>query len=84
MKARQDALFKSRVLLETEMTIKGVKRVDGDQVNSYCSDLRSLLSETEIVKSKAFLQLFIEKVIINGSKCTIHCKLPVPANWQRV
>jgi hypothetical protein len=64
------------------MTIHGVQYVDVDQVKSYCSDLRSLLSETDIVKSKAFLRSFVEKVVIDGSKCTIRYKLPVPTTWQ--
>ena len=83
LKARQDELFKSRVLLEADMTIRGVQYVDADQIKSYCNDLRGLLSETDIVKSKAFLRSFVEKVVIEGSECTIHYKLPVPANWQK-
>ncbi len=82
LKARQDELFKSRVLLEADMTIHGVQYVDVDQVKSYCSDLRSLLSEIDIVKSKAFLRSFVEKVVIEGNKCAIRYKLPVPATWQ--
>ena len=83
LKARQDELFKSRVLLEADMTIHGVQYVDVDQIKSYCRDLRGLLSETDIVKSKAFLRSFVEKVVIEVSKCTIRYKLPVPATWQK-
>ncbi len=82
LKARQDELFKSRVLLEADMTIHGVQYVDADKIKSYCSDLRALLSETDIVKSKAFLRSFVEKVVIDVSKCTVQYKLPVPANWR--
>ncbi len=83
LRARQDELFKSRVLLEADMTIHGVQYVDADQIKSYCADLRGLLSETDIVKSKAFLRSFVEKVVIEASECTIHYNLPVPANWQK-
>ena len=83
MKSRQDELLKSRVLLEAEMTLHGVQYVDVDHAKSYCSDLRNLLSETDIVKSKAFLRSFVEKVVIEGRKCTILYKLPVPATWQK-
>jgi len=83
LKARQDELFKSRVLLEADMTIHGVQYVDADQIKSYCSDLRGLLCDTDIVRSKAFLRSFVEKVVIEGSECTIRYKLPIPANWQK-
>jgi hypothetical protein len=83
LKARQDELLKSRVLLEADMTIHGVQYVDAEKIKAYCSDLRSLLSETDIMKSKAFLRSFVEKVIIEGDKCTIRYKLPVPATWQQ-
>ncbi len=64
------------------MTLHGVQYVDIEQVKSYCSDLRSLLADTDIVKSKAFLRSFVEKIVVDGGKCTIHYKLPVPATWQ--
>jgi len=83
LKVRQDELFKSRVLLEADMTIHGVQYVDVDQVKSYCRDLRGLLSETDIVKSKSFLRAFVEKVVIEGSKCTIRYKFPIPTTWQK-
>jgi hypothetical protein len=65
------------------MTIHGAQYVDANQVKSYCNDLRALLSETDIVKSKAFLRSFVEKVVIEGSECTIHYKLPIPATWEK-
>ena len=60
----------------------GVQRVDTEQVKSYARDLRSLLTETDIVKSKAFLRSFVEKIVIHGTTGTIRYKLPVPARWQ--
>jgi hypothetical protein len=65
------------------MTLRGVQYVNADQIKSYCSDLRDLLTETDIAKSKAFLRSFVEKVIIEGIECAIHYKLLVPANWQK-
>jgi hypothetical protein len=82
LKILQDNLFKSRVLLEADMRLHGVHYVDIEQVKSYCSDLRSLMAETDIVKSKAFLRSFVENIVIDGSKCTVCYKLPVPVTWQ--
>jgi site-specific DNA recombinase len=82
LKARQDELLKLRGLLESDMELHGVQRVDAAQVKAYCADLRSLLSDTDIVKSKAFLRSFIEKIIIYGNKCTIYYKLPIPVTWH--
>jgi site-specific DNA recombinase len=53
LKVRQDELMKSRVLVEADMTLHGVQHVDTGRVKAHCSDLRSLLAETDIVKSKA-------------------------------
>jgi len=61
LKRRQDELLKARVLLEADMTVQGVQHVDAEQVKSYACDLRSLLTETDITKSKAFLRSFVEK-----------------------
>jgi hypothetical protein len=82
LKGRQDELLKARVLLEADMTLHGVQHVDAEQVKSYARDLRSLLTETDIVKSKAFLRSFVEKMVICGTTGTIYYKLPVPARWQ--
>ena len=69
-------------MFEADITLHGIQYVNVNQVKSYCNDLRSLLSETDIAKSKAFLRSFVEKIVIEGSKCTIRYKLPVPATWQ--
>ena len=82
LKRRQDELLKARVLLEADMTLHGVLHVDAEQVKSYACDLRSLLTETDITKSKAFLRSFVEKIVIHGTTGTIYYKLPVPAHWQ--
>jgi len=56
--------------------------LSAEQVKSYACDLRSLLTETDITKSKAFLRSFVEKIVIHGTTGTIYYKLPVPAHWQ--
>jgi len=56
--------------------------LDAEQVKSYARDLRNLLNETDIVKSKAFLRSFVEKIVIRGTTGTVYYKLPVPAQWQ--
>ena len=56
--------------------------LDAEQVKSYARDLRNLLNETDIVKSKAFLRSFVEKIVIRGTTATVYYKLPVPAQWQ--
>jgi site-specific DNA recombinase len=45
--------------------------------------LRSLLSASDIVQSKAFLRSFVEKIVIEGSKCLVYYILPVPTTWQK-
>jgi hypothetical protein len=68
-------------MLLKEMTLYGIQHVDTDLVKSYAADLRSLLSEEDITQSKAFLRSFIQKIVIDDDKATIHYKLPVPAHW---
>jgi hypothetical protein len=64
------------------MTLQGVQYVDADRAKACRNDLQSLVSETNIVKSKAFLRSFVGKIVIDEGKCTIDSKLPVPATWQ--
>jgi site-specific DNA recombinase len=81
LKTRQGKVGKARVMLEAEMTLHGVRHVDTELVKSYAADLRSLLTEGDITQSKAFLRSFIQKIVVDGDKVTIHYKLPVPAQW---
>lgn len=64
------------------MTLHGVQRADMEQVKSYANDLRSLLTETDITRSKSFLRSFVQKIVIHGDTVTIYHKLPVPASWK--
>lgn len=46
------------------------------------NDLRILLTETDIARSKSFLRSFIQKIVIHGDRGTIYSKLPVPTSWK--
>lgn len=45
LKTRADQLSKSRLLVDADQVVQGVRRVDRDMVVAYASDLRSLLGE---------------------------------------
>ena len=81
LKERQDEVSKARILLEAEMELRGARYLDAELVRSYAGDMRALLTEVDITKSKAFLRSFVEKIVIDGTKGTIRYKLPVPAQW---
>lgn len=61
------------------MELCGARYLDAELVRSYAGDMHALLAEVDITKSKAFLRSFVEKIVIDGTKGTIHYKLPVPA-----
>jgi len=83
LKAKQEELRKTRILTEADLAIHGVQQVDTEQIRRYCADMRRLLSESDIVQSKAFLRSFVEKIVIDGNECTVYYKLPVLANWNK-
>ncbi len=56
LRIRQDELHKARLQLEVEMAAQGATHIDAETVKSYAEDLKSLLSEADITKSKAFLR----------------------------
>lgn len=82
LKARQDSLNKNRLLLEAEITLQGVEHVDVETVKGYAEDLRSLLTESEIGESKAFLRSFVKKIVIEGQNVSVSYHLPLPPNRQ--
>ena len=82
LRSRQDELLKIRVLVEADMTLHGVQHVNMEQVKEYANDLRILLTETDIARSKSFLRSFIQKIVIHGDRGTIYYKLPIPASWE--
>ena len=55
LKRRQDELSKTRVQIEADMVVQGVKQVDAAMVKAYAQDLRSLLEEPGFTQRKAFL-----------------------------
>ena len=78
LRTRQDELHKARLQLEAEMAADGATHVDAEIVKSYAEDLKSLLEETDITESKAFLRSFIKRIEINNCEAVIHYNLPVP------
>ena len=64
LRIRQDELSKSRVQLEADMVVEGVRQVDINVVRAYAEDLRNLLEEADFIERKAFLRSFIKRVEI--------------------
>ncbi|MFC1921142.1 zinc ribbon domain-containing protein [Chloroflexota bacterium] len=83
LKQRQDGSSKARILLETEMELRGVRHLDTETIKLYANDIRSLLTEMDITISKSSLRTFVEKIVIDGSNCTVYYKLPVPPQWPK-
>ena len=54
------------------MELHSVRYLYVEYVKSYAGDIKSLLTEMDITKSKAFLRTFVEKIVIDGNKCTIY------------
>ena len=64
------------------MRICGAGHVDKDYIKAYAKDLEKLLAGVEIVRNKAFLRSFIEKIMIGEKVRTICYGLPLPAEWR--
>jgi len=80
LRMRQDALSKARVQVEAEIVAQGTEYVDVKMVKSYANDLRSLLEETDLTQSKAFLRSFIKRIVIDGKKVIMQYNLPMPSD----
>ena len=78
LKARIDDLSKTRLLVEADLTVQGVRHVDKDMVVAYASDLRSLLGESDIAESKSFLRTFVKRIVVQAAQAVIYYSLPVP------
>jgi hypothetical protein len=78
LKARIDDLSKTRLLVEADLTVEGVRHVDREMVVAYASDLRSLLGESDIAESKSFLRTFLRKIVVGKEQVTVYYNLPVP------
>ncbi len=57
--------------------------VDLDIVRSYARDLKSLLEESDITESKAFLRSFIKRIEINRDEVKVYYHLPLPPGEKR-
>jgi site-specific DNA recombinase len=82
LKVRQDELGKARVLLEAEMTARGMQPVDEVMVKSYARDLRGLLEESELTERRAFLRSFVNRIEVDKGQVTVHYKLPLPQDGK--
>ena len=80
LKTRVDELSKTRLLVDADLAVQGVRHVDRDLVVAYASDLRSLLGEGDITDSKAFLRTFVKKIVVEATQVTVYYNLPVPVS----
>jgi len=83
LRIRHDELMKARVQLEADMVVQGTEHVDIETVKSYAQDLRSLLEETDLSLTKAFLRSFVKRVVIDGDQVVIDYNLPVPLEERK-
>jgi site-specific DNA recombinase len=49
----------------------------------YADDLKSLLDETDLIESKAFLHSFVKRIVINGDNAIITYNIPLPPEGKR-
>ena len=82
LRARQDELTKTRVLVEAEMVAQGVEQVDAATVKAYAHDLRGLLEEADFTERKAFLRSFIKRIEVSKEQVTVYYNLPVPQDGR--
>jgi site-specific DNA recombinase len=74
---RQDELYKVKLLVEAEMVVHGVTRLEEEKIKTYVSDLRQLLEESELIERKSFLKSFIKKIVVDNEHGTIYYRLPM-------
>jgi site-specific DNA recombinase len=78
LKARQDELYRNKVVAEAEMAALHVQPVDEALVKAYADNLRMLLEETDITERKAFRSSFLRRIEIDKGQVTVHYMLPMP------
>ena len=83
LKAKQDELSEARVQTEADMIVAGVQHLDVEEVRSYAQDLRALLEEADFNQRKTFLQSFVKRITIQGSKAKVQYRLPIPPDGKR-
>ena len=84
LRAKQDELSKARVVAEAEMTLQGYQHLDTEAVNSYVTDLRNILDESEVAQRKAFLRSFVKKIVVEKERVKLHYNLPVPPDGRKM
>ena len=80
LKTRIDELSKTRLLVDANLAVQGVRHVDRDMVVAYANDLRSLLGEGDIADSKAFLRTFVRRIVVEATQVIVYYNLPVPVS----
>jgi site-specific DNA recombinase len=84
LKARQEELSKTRVLVEAEMVAKGEEQINMNMVKTYAKDLRVMIEEASFTERKAFLRSFIKRIEINKEKVKVTHKLPLPNGGEHI
>ena len=84
LRAKQDELSKARVVAEAEMTLQGYQHLDTEAVNSYVTDLRNILDESEVAQRKAFLRSFVKKIVVEKERVKLYYNLPVPPDGRKM
>jgi hypothetical protein len=80
LKTRTDELSKTRLLVDADLAVQGVRHVDRDMVVAYAGDLRSLLGEGDIADGKAFLRTFVKRIVVEAAQVRVYYNLPVPVS----
>ena len=79
LRRRHDELTKTRIQVEADMIAEGAERLDLMAVKAHVHDLKSLLTESDVARSKAFLRSFVKRIEVAADKVTLWYKLPLPA-----
>ncbi len=51
--------------------------------NSYVTDLRNILDESEVAQRKAFLRSFVKKIVVEKEEVKLYYNLPVPPDGRK-
>jgi site-specific DNA recombinase len=72
-----DRLQANRLELETQLSDRKVELADVETVALYVADLRSLLSESELVEKKSFVRSFMKEVKVTDVEVLVTYTLPL-------
>jgi len=84
LRAKLEELSKARAVAEAEMTLQGYQHLDTEAVNSYVTDLRNILDESEVAQRKAFLRSFVKKIVVEKERVKLYYNLPVPPDGRKM